>query len=264
MDSVSQLDEVEPGAVLRSPNEPVIQPEPVAQPGTDPVAAVPTGEQAWPWANQSIGTHGGFAPPTVVAIDRLYRSSGVNDHPEAASPFGAAAPTTGVMSAVVTPEATPIAPVSPQAAVAFATYSPPPEAVQMSEDKGRFGTILVFLLITGLTTIAGFYDMARNAQLTWITGATFIAACLMASLAVRRRDLWVGVITPPLAFLVALVASGQPSTISGAGSLPLREVSLIATGLAFNAPYIFGGTALALVVVLIRRSGFRRRDRIGS
>ncbi len=36
---------------------------------------------------------------------------------------------------------------------------------------------------------------------------------------------------------------------------------VLATGLAFNAPWIFAGTALALVVVLVRGARFRRKDK---
>ena len=43
-------------------------------------------------------------------------------------------------------------------------------------------------------------------------------------------------IIPPLAFVAALLIAGQPTTLTGTGSLLLRELSLLGTGLAFNAP----------------------------
>ena len=273
VDPGPHLENVEPGAVLRSPNEPVVQPVTVSH---TPDPATPSGDAVWPWESQQHADASGSAPAPAVQTDRLYRSAGT-DHPDAASPFGedakasaAAAPAVGLQaaataSAAPAPSPAPAAPVSPAPIPApVAAYSAPPQAAYMQEDEGRFGTVLAFLLIAGLTAIAGWFDMMTNAQFTWITGVVFVASCLMASLAIRRRDLWMAVIAAPLAFFVALLIAGQPSTLTGAGSLILREISLVATGLAFNAPYIFGGTAVALIVVLIRRAGFRRRDRQGS
>jgi len=118
-------------------------------------------------------------------------------------------------------------------------------------------TFAVFLLITIPTAVAGFADIYLNSRFTWITGVVFVLTCLLAAVSVRPRDLWTAVITPPIAYLIALLVAGQPSTLSGSGDLLLREGSLVVTGLAFNAPYLFGGTILALIVVLIRRTKLR-------
>ena len=87
----------------------------------------------------------------------------------------------------------------------------------------------VFLLVTGITTVVGFVDMTINRQFTWFTGAAFVIAAVLGALMVRPRDLWTAVITPPLAFLISLIIAGQPSTLTGSGSLLLREAQLIGT-----------------------------------
>ncbi len=145
--------------------------------------------------------------------------------------------------------------------------APPPQATTRARNplytapQNGLTTFAVVVIIVGLTAAVGFIDMAMNRQLTWWSGAVFIIACGICALAVRPRDLWMAVVVAPLCYLAALVIAGQPTTVSGGGSLLLREVAMIGTGLAFNAPFIFGGTALALIIVLIRRAGLMRRAR---
>jgi hypothetical protein len=69
---------------------------------------------------------------------------------------------------------------------------------------------------------------------------------------VRPIDLWVAVIAPPLAFLVATLTAGQISPTSGT-SLTGRAATVFVT-LGLNAPWIIGATMLALVIVLVRRA----------
>lgn len=121
-----------------------------------------------------------------------------------------------------------------------------------SETKG-IGTFGVVAILVLGTTAAAFVDVVLNNHLTYITGAVFVVLSAVCALMVCKRDLWTSVITPPIAFLIALIASGQVEIFQNAGDLLIKESALIATGLAFNAPYIFGGTILALIIVLFRR-----------
>lgn len=134
---------------------------------------------------------------------------------------------------------------TPQAPVA-----PAPATQKSTKGLKTFGVALI--LIIG-TTIAAFADVILNNHLTYITGAAFVILCAICALTVCQRDLWTAVITAPIAFLIALIASGQIEIFQNQGDLLLKQSSLVATGLAFNAPYIFGGTILALVIVLVRR-----------
>lgn len=135
--------------------------------------------------------------------------------------------------------------VTPQAPAA-------PTQVAQKSTKGltTFGVVLI--LVIG-TTIAAFIDVYLNNHLTYITGAVFVVLCAVCALAVCQRDLWTAVITAPIAFSIALVTSGQIEIFQNQGDIFLKQGSLVATGLAFNAPYIFGGTILALVIILVRR-----------
>ena len=57
---------------------------------------------------------------------------------------------------------------------------------------------------------------------------------------------------PPLAFLVTTLVAGQFALGDGA-SLVVRETFVIVRTLAENAPWVLGATAIAAVIVLVRR-----------
>lgn len=245
-------DPVEPGAIIRSP------------PPTNPDEQRDS-DVRWPW---EVGPNGENseaqaqipAGPTVPTA-KLYRSSGYAD------------PTVGEDPRAVI-STNPIAAVSSEAtARASDDPHPPGESIQdmappaqpavlgSPEAQGApetgLSTVPVFLIIFGMTTIVGLVDMYLNRQFTYLTGGAFVIASAIGAILVRPRDIWTAVISPPIAFLLALIVSGQPTTIGDTGQLLLREASLIATGLAFNAPYVFGGTIVALIIVLIRRVNLR-------
>lgn len=131
-----------------------------------------------------------------------------------------------------------------------------PGAVQ-SQDGLSVGWLVV--LVVGVTTIVAVGDTLINGQLTFITGAMFVIVSVLAAAFVRYRDLSTAIITPPLAYLVAIIAAGQIPLFEGATDrLLIREGVLVVTGLAINAPWIFAGTAAAILIVIVRRWILRR------
>ncbi|MDQ1307934.1 MAG: hypothetical protein QG671_3768 [Actinomycetota bacterium] len=138
---------------------------------------------------------------------------------------------------------------------------PSPHGGAAPHDQGRFGTWSVFFLILAATTLAGLADEFLFGASTWLTGAVFVAASILAALLVRRRDMVTAVISPPLAFVVALLITAQADALRGGGNLFVKEASALVTGLAFNAPWVFGGTLAALVIIAARRIRLRSRDR---
>lgn len=248
---------VESGAVIRSPADTPVEPEVEEQTrwpwetAADPNAKTPTGAPA---SRTDAG-------PTIRTED-LYRSpseSGTGAEPASTPVNPSVSPTaTAGQAANVEPTAATIPPMTATYAVDPSAASPSPVASPAQAERG-LGTWGVFFLVTGITTVVGLVDMTMNREFTWFTGAAFVVASILGALMVRPRDLWTAVITPPIAFLVALVIAGQPTTITGSGSLLIREASLVGTGLAFNAPFIFGGTVAALIIVLIRRAIIGKR-----
>lgn len=139
--------------------------------------------------------------------------------------------------------------------MSYATPQAPAAAaapVPQSDTKGLSTFGVVAILTLGTTAVA-FADVILRGHLTYITGIAFVLFSAICALMVCKRDLWTAVITPPIAFLIALIASGQIEIFRTSGDLLIKESALVATGLAFNAPFIFGGTILALIIVLVRR-----------
>lgn len=128
-----------------------------------------------------------------------------------------------------------------------------PQTANYVGDTKGLSTFGVAVYLTLATTIAACVDVYLNGHLTYITGAVFIVVSIFCAIKVCKRDLWTSVITPPIAFLIALLVSGQIEIFRSSGDFVIKQFALVATGLAFNAPYIFGGTVLALIIVLIRR-----------
>lgn len=263
-------DAVEPGAIIRSP----------APAGTDETAQ---SHVRWPWEVGPNGEHAAskskIPPGPTVRTEKLYRSAGYSDPTVGEDPLAATSsnPSVGAASDSVSPEVDGPQFVNSPEETATAQATPrhqapvermddmetaAPTAVSgelqspSASEKG-LSTVPVFFIIFVITTVVGLIDMYLNRQFTYLTGGAFVIASAIGALLVRPRDLWTAVISPPIAFLLALIVAGQPTTITGTGQLLLREASLIGTGLAFNAPYVFAGTILALVIVLIRRVNLR-------
>lgn len=235
----------ESGAVIRSP---------APKPASDDEAQR---HIRWPWDKgpngEEAGTEARIETGPPVRTEKLYRSAGYTDPSTGEYPLDEPALES---TSAADPVPAPAERIEPMTAAAPTAQTHAPEPV--SPPESGLSTIPVFLIIFGITTAVGLVDMYLNRQFTYLTGAAFVIASMIGALLVRPRDLWTAVISPPIAFLAALIVAGQPTTITGTGSLLLREASLIGTGLAFNAPFVFGGTIAALIIVLIRRPRIKR------
>ena len=140
-----------------------------------------------------------------------------------------------------------------------ATPAPPPPP--KAGAHGRWNTWIGFFFVTGITTLTAFGEIYLVGSVGWITGVVFVGVCALSALLMRRRDLATAVITPPLAFLIAVALSAQPAVIGVQGNLLLQESSAIITAIAFNAPWVFAGTGISLIIALIKGARFHRMDK---
>lgn len=124
--------------------------------------------------------------------------------------------------------------------------------------ESRVGTWAGFAIIVVLTTVAALVEMTAAGQLGWLTGVVFCLASAFVALTIRRSDLSTAIISPPLAFLAAVIISAQPAVVGSSGNFWLLEATTVLTGLAFNAQWVFLGTGIALVIALARRHRARR------
>ncbi len=166
----------------------------------------------------------------------------------------------GVGSRPLAPASTP-SPFAPEAAGAPGDVQADLARTAGDPARPRGGTGLtwtgVTVVVVGVTVLMALADVLVTHGIGVITGVGLVLSTLYAALAVRPADLWAAVVTPPLAYLVALLTAGQFTLPSG-GSLLVREGFMVFTGLALNAPWIIGATLVALVIVLVRRARSRR------
>jgi hypothetical protein len=150
-------------------------------------------------------------------------------------------PKTGGVSVVVSPD--------PDTTVQGVATAP-----MTDEQPAGLSVGLMVLISFAVTVLAALGDAAINGSLTFITGGVFVIVSVICAATVGYRDLSTAIITPPLAYFTAILVAGQPALLSGArDNLLLREVGMVVGGLAFNAPWIFAGTAAAAVIVVVRR-----------
>ncbi len=145
-------------------------------------------------------------------------------------------------------------------ATASNDIDPTPHHAETSKSRGAINTWVGFLILAVVTTVVASVEMVTIGSLGWFTGIAFVAACIVVAFFIRRSDLSTAVISPPLAFLVAIVISAQFAAVGAAGNLWLHEATTMITSLAFNAPWVFAGTGAALIIVLMRGAAARRSE----
>ncbi|MGA5519724.1 DUF6542 domain-containing protein [Streptomyces pseudogriseolus] len=135
--------------------------------------------------------------------------------------------------------------------------APPPPARRVPGPRltGLGGGLFcgAVMLVLGLLTEALF-----GASLT-VYGVLFLPVCVLTALWVREGDLLIAPVVVPIAFAVGLV----PVADEGGGSTADRLMGLV-TGLATQAGWLYGGTLLAGVLVLVRRVRRVRRVRTAN
>lgn len=222
---------------------PELPDSPVAEPAVDVESAVPA---EW------------LAPAATAAVETAAEPGGAPQNP--APPIPAPPlPTTPPPSTPTPAGIAAAAPATSESADSVAA----PDSVAPIEDPAEPGleTGITWsnaaLLITGVTIAFGFIEALLRHSIGTITGVALLIVTVVAALRLRPADIWAAVVMPPLAFLAALVTAGQ-LTVAKSGSFVSQQALNIVSGLALNAPWIIGSTAVALVIVLIRRRGFAK------
>lgn len=88
-----------------------------------------------------------------------------------------------------------------------------------------------------------------------VYGVLFVPVCVLTALWVRDGDVLTAPLVVPIAFAVGMVPVAD-----GGGGL-LGSLMGVFTGLATQAGWLYGGTLLAGVIVLVRRVLWVRRRR---
>ena len=108
------------------------------------------------------------------------------------------------------------------------------------------GAVLVGTVLIGIGAMA---DLAFGDALGVGFAAMFVIASAVMALTLRVRSLASAVIAPPLMIAIATMLVGKLSgEVHGSRALALDT----ATSLALSAPVLFGGTALAAAIAVVR------------
>ena len=102
--------------------------------------------------------------------------------------------------------------------------------------------------------LGGLDQLMFGASLT-LYGVLFLPVCVLTALWVRGGDVLTAPVVVPIAF-----AAGLFPVTDGGGGLLGRLMGLV-TGLATQAGWLYGGTLVAGVIVLVRRVRWVRRRR---
>jgi hypothetical protein len=116
---------------------------------------------------------------------------------------------------------------------------PAPSGLSGLRLTGRGAVVVVFALC--------FLGQITSDWLGWglLTGASFVAACVLAAARTQRGGLLTVAVTPPAMFLAAVVCS-KVLTSSGGLLLSTTEGTLIT--LSNTAPWLIVGTVLNLII----------------
>ncbi|MET9136338.1 DUF6542 domain-containing protein [Streptomyces parvulus] len=134
--------------------------------------------------------------------------------------------------------------------------SPPARAVRAlrSMPNPRLTGLGSGLFCAAVMVLLGYLDdLLFGASLT-VYGVLFVPVCLLTAVWVRRGDLLTAPIVVPIAFAVGLVTVAE----TGDGGVGGRLMGIV-TALATEAGWLYGGTLVAGVTVLVRRIRLVRR-----
>jgi hypothetical protein len=108
------------------------------------------------------------------------------------------------------------------------------------------GALLIGSVLMGVGAMA---DLGFGDSLGVGFAAMFVIASALMAMTLRVRSLASAVIAPPLLFAFATMVAGKVSgEVHGSRALALDT----ATSLALSAPVLFGGTALAAAIAVVR------------
>lgn len=123
--------------------------------------------------------------------------------------------------------------------------------------SGGLTSMAAYLFVIVVTLVAGLIDaFAFGEGLGAFTGIFLLLATVIAALRVNIADAIVPVLAAPIAMLIAALTVGQLNLGNSGTSLTSRGVAFFFT-FANNWLWIFGSVAIALIIMIVRRSRSR-------
>jgi len=117
----------------------------------------------------------------------------------------------------------------------------------------------VCVLIAAATFVGGLLDMAIAGHRGHLFGVLFAIASALAALAVRKKDVRVAMVAPPLLYCVLIVIMSLIDQGGLTGGLLTREAFYLGNAFVTGAPAIWVGSLLAAAIGWYRLRAAGRR-----
>jgi hypothetical protein len=115
------------------------------------------------------------------------------------------------------------------------------------------------VLVTVFTALVGVIDVIASGHRGHLFGVAFVLAAVAGAYLVRRRDLLIAVVAPPLIYCALILFMSLIDSGGTTGSLTTRVGVYIGDAFVTGAPSIWIGTAASAAVVWWRAGGTVRR-----
>ena len=132
-----------------------------------------------------------------------------------------------------------------------------PAGAHVADRRGLTATGAVALAFA-LGLVGAVIDLKTGRTLRTAFELSFVVGTALAAVLVHREDLKAAVVLAPYTYCGLAIVAGIFGRTSGHGSVYRQAVVALADALALHAPVLFLATGLAFVIVLVRRSRYRR------
>ncbi len=122
---------------------------------------------------------------------------------------------------------------------------------RLVDRRGLPASVVVSLSVV-LSLTAGTIDVLTGQGLRTLFAACFVVGCFLSALLVRRDQLAVPVVAPPLLYALAALVGGAVEVSGLAGSFLTQQALELATELVTGAPVLLIGTGIAAVTAGLR------------
>lgn len=132
-----------------------------------------------------------------------------------------------------------------------------PAGAHVADRRGLTATGAVVVAFA-LGLVGAVIDLKTGRGLRSAFEISFVIGTALAAALVHREDLKAAVVLAPYTYCGLAIVAGIFGRSGGSGSFARRSAVALMDALLLHAPVLFLATGLALVIVLVRRSRYRR------
>ncbi len=182
-----------------------------------------------------------------------------HDDPVSTDEPAIAAEALATPAAAVTPAAEPAAAAAPEPVGSLPKAFNPRRSAAPTRRAPGLTDRGVCVLIALATFLGGMIDMATSGHRGHLFGVLFVIASALGALAVRKKDLRVAMIAPPLLYCALIFVMSLIDQAGLTGGRLTREAFYLGNAFVTGAPAIWSGSLLAAAIGWYRLRASDRR-----